>query len=116
MTDRQIFFTAEFQRQVTQLSKRYRHLRDDLEPVIEKLKQGEVIGDRLTGVGRSIFKARIRNRDAQRGKSGGYRLLYYLQIEHRVVLLTVYSKSDRSDIETREIMRYLQTWESEHPE
>lgn len=116
MTDRQIHYTDEFQHQVTRLSKRYRHVRDDVEPIIKKLENGEVLGDRLTGVKQPIYKVRIQNRDAKRGKSGGYRLLYYLHTKLRTVLLTLYSKSDRSNVETLEIIRYLKDWETGHPD
>jgi mRNA-degrading endonuclease RelE of RelBE toxin-antitoxin system len=116
MADRQIHYTDEFQHQVTRLSKRYRHVRDDVEPVIKKLTSGEILGDRLTGVHQPVYKVRVKNQDAKRGKSGGYRLLYYLQTRQRTVLLTLYSKTDRSNIETLEIVRYLKDWESAHPD
>ena len=116
MPERNVFYTDEFQDQVLRLAKRYRHVRDDVEPVIEQVSRGETPGDQLTRVARPVFKVRVPNRDARRGKRGGYRMLYYLQTGQRVVLLALYSKSDQSDIEVREITRYLQAWEREHPQ
>jgi len=65
------------------------------------------------GVKHRVYKARIPNQDARRGKSGGYRLLYYLRTESRVILLTIYSKTDQSDFEIREIERILRSWTPE---
>ncbi len=110
---RDLFFTDEFQQQVRRLSKRYRHLREDVQPVIDRLGAGETPGDRLQGIRHRVYKVRVPNRDARRGKSGGYRVLYYLQAEERAILLTLYSKSDQSDTEAREIARLLRSWEAE---
>jgi hypothetical protein len=43
---------------------------------------------------------RVQNRDARRGKRGGYRIIYYLKTERQRLLITIYSKSDKSDIST----------------
>jgi hypothetical protein len=34
----------------------------------------------------------------KKGKSGGYRALYYVRRADRIVLVTLYAKSDQSDI------------------
>ncbi len=50
---------------------------NDLNPVLIQLEAGETPGDRIQGLGSyRVYKARIRNSDAQRGKSGGYRVVY----------------------------------------
>lgn len=110
MADRLLFFTREFQEQIKRLAKRYSHIREDVEPVLAQLKAGDTPGDQIKGTKHRVYKVRIRNQDAQRGKSGGYRLIYYLRIETQVILLTLYSKSDQSDVETREIERILRSW------
>ncbi|MEK7250005.1 MAG: hypothetical protein AAB209_06220 [Bacteroidota bacterium] len=89
LSPKRVEFTDEFKRNVRILSKRYRHIRSDLDEVIKRLEAGEVVGDQVQGVGFSVFKVRVRNRDIQRGKSGGYRLLYYLRTHEMVVLVTV---------------------------
>jgi mRNA-degrading endonuclease RelE of RelBE toxin-antitoxin system len=54
-----------------------------------------------------VYKVRLPNRDAQRGKSGGYRVIYYIRTPKRIVLLTVYSKSDRSDTSADDIQAII---------
>ena len=71
-------------------------------------------GDRIPRVkGRPIFKVRIPNRDAQSGKSGGYRMLYYLVDQEQRLLLTIYSKTEQSDINAEEIIRIVEEWEQQ---
>ncbi|WP_246605583.1 type II toxin-antitoxin system RelE family toxin [Sphaerospermopsis torques-reginae] len=93
-------FSPEFEKQLYKLSKRYRKIRDDIEPVILQLQQGEIIGDRLVGLGEEyqVYKVSVKNSNIQKGKSAGYRLIYYLQTADSIILLTVYSKSDQEDI------------------
>ena len=54
-----------------------------------------------------VYKARLPNRDSGSGKRGGYRVIYYLLSEESIVLLTIYSKTDQSDIPADEIVRIL---------
>ena len=37
----------------------------------------------------SVFKVRVKNSDNQKGKSGGYRLMYYLKTSFNVLLLAI---------------------------
>jgi mRNA-degrading endonuclease RelE of RelBE toxin-antitoxin system len=45
-----IRFSDEFEEKLYQLSKRFRKIRSDVQPVIEQLQQGDFVGDRLTGI------------------------------------------------------------------
>ena len=104
-------FTPEFKRNLQTLAKKYRHIQVDVQPVVEQLQAGILPGDRVPGVNVPIFKVRIRNRDAAKGKSGGYRLLFYLQTPSEIVLITIYSKSEQSDISAGEIRQILRDFE-----
>lgn len=50
---------------------------------------------------------RLPNRAARRGKSGGFRVIYYAQFSDRVILLTIYSKTDDTDISIAEIRQLV---------
>jgi mRNA-degrading endonuclease RelE of RelBE toxin-antitoxin system len=105
----QIDLAAEFQRNLRDLKKRYRKIRIDIEAVTKELEIGNFLGDRITGIGEiyMIYKVRIKNSDINKGKSGGYRLIYQVESESSVLLLAIYSKSDRSDISTTEILEII---------
>ncbi len=101
--------TPEFQQSLRDLAKRYHSIRSDIQCVIQKLQVGNFVGDRLKGIGEGYFvlKTRVKNRDIQKGKSGGYRLVYQVESPESVMLLTIYSKSDREDISIQEIRDIL---------
>ena len=79
----------------------------DIEPVIKQLQNGELPGDKITGIGYSVFKLRIKNSDVSKGKSGGYRLIYYCQTAKGIILLTLYTKSERINIAEEDIRQII---------
>lgn len=109
----EIGYTSEFKRTLRKLSRRYRSLRSDLQPLLDALETGETPGDQLQGTNHAAFKVRVKNSDSQRGKSGGYRVVYYLQHADKSVLITLYSKSDQSDIPPEEVLRIISKYETE---
>jgi mRNA-degrading endonuclease RelE of RelBE toxin-antitoxin system len=102
-----IEFAAEFEQQIRSLAKRYRQIRSDLQAVITQLEAGERPGDLLTGLNVTAFKLRVKNSDIQKGKSAGYRIIYQVE-PARVILLTIYSKSDRTTIAAQEIEQIVE--------
>jgi mRNA-degrading endonuclease RelE of RelBE toxin-antitoxin system len=107
----QVIASARFQRDLRLLAKRYRSIRQDVQPVLEQLQSGELPGVQVSGLGCTIFKVRLRNRDVQKGKSGGYRLIYYIKMVDQIVLITIYSKSDQGDIAAAEIQEIIAEFE-----
>ena len=89
------------------LRRRYRSLQSDLQALLNALEEGHQLGDRIQGLDVPVYKVRVKNSDAQRGKSGGYRVIYYLVSADHVTLLAMYSKSDRADMDASTIKRIL---------
>ncbi|MGI9281239.1 MAG: type II toxin-antitoxin system RelE/ParE family toxin [Endozoicomonas sp.] len=54
-----------------------------------------------------MYKIRVRNSDAKRGKSGGYRVIYYLKTKEVIILVTLYSKTEQTDIQTDEVQSII---------
>ncbi|MGK7882839.1 MAG: type II toxin-antitoxin system RelE/ParE family toxin [Crocosphaera sp.] len=107
----EIIATREFQKKVRSLSKKYRHIQTDLQPILEKLRLGEILGDRIPGIKFVVYKLRIKNNDIQKGKSGGYRLIYWLQTSDCIVLLDIYSKSEQDNIDVTKISQVITQFE-----
>jgi mRNA-degrading endonuclease RelE of RelBE toxin-antitoxin system len=99
--------TSQFKRDLRDLSKKYRHIRSDVQSILERLQTGELMGDRIPKTGYEVFKVRIKNSDIQKGKSAGYRLIYYLESSHSIVLMSIYFKSENPDISLEEIAKIL---------
>ena len=100
-------YTATFLRQLNRLARKYRRIRHDLGTVIKQLLAGQTPGDQVQGTGYTVYKARVRNTDAQRGTSGSYRVIYYIVNAADILLLTVYSKTEQDDIDTETITRLI---------
>ncbi len=109
----QVEASPTFNRNLRALAKKYRNIRNDIQPVIEQLEQGELPGDQISisGVGYAVFKLRVRNSDTQKGKSGGYRLIYYVKTAMGIILLTVYAKSEQVDIAADDIRSIIAEYE-----
>ena len=105
----QIDLSPEYKQNLRTLSKRYRNIRSDTQDVFEQIRAGNFVGDRIAGLGENyiVIKVRVKNSNIQEGKSAGYRLVYQVESPTNVLLLTIYSKSDRDDISSAEILNIL---------
>ncbi len=110
----QIALTPRFKKDLRELAKRYRSIRTDLQPLIEQLQTGEIPGDRIVGIKNLIFKVRLKNSNIQKGKSGGYRVIYYLKTDEEIILATIYAKSDITDVSNETILDAIAQYEPEH--
>ncbi|MEH1861236.1 MAG: type II toxin-antitoxin system RelE/ParE family toxin [Nostoc sp.] len=117
-----IRFSDEFEQELYRLSKRFRNICSDVQPITLQLQQGNFVGDaygglrlRIAGIGEEyiVYKVRVRNSSIQKGKSAGYRLIYQVESPTSLLLLTIYSKSDREDIGANEIRDIVADFSSE---
>ncbi len=86
-----IDLTPEYKQNLRNLSKRFRNIRSDVQPIIEELQQGNILGDRISSLGEQyvVCKVRIRNSNIQKGKSARYRLIYQVELPTSILLLTI---------------------------
>ncbi|MEG3894937.1 MULTISPECIES: type II toxin-antitoxin system RelE/ParE family toxin [unclassified Microcoleus] len=106
----EIRLTPEFQRKLRTLAKKYRQVQADLHPILEQLQLGAFLGDQIPGIGSMVMKVRLKNSNIQKGKSGGYRLIYWISSPELIVLLDIYSKSDQQDTEVGEIRQIIKAF------
>lgn len=106
-TEVAIVFTPEFKRNLRQLARKYRHIKSDVQPLLDELAQGYTPGVRIPGVQYTVFKVRIRNSDSRKGRSGGYRIIYQQMHKRLIVLVTIYSKTEQTDITPNEIRQII---------
>ncbi len=103
----QVYFTSEFKRNIRRLAKKYRHVRQDIEPLIAQLLDGQTPGEQVPRVQYTVFKVRIQNSDIDKGKRSGYRLIYYVKTPEAIVLITIYVKAEQGDIEPEQLRRII---------
>jgi len=109
----EVVFTPEFKRNLRQLAKKYRQIKTDVQPLLDELMQGHTPGDQIPGVQYSVFKVRAKNSDSRKGKSGGYRIIYQRVNERLIVLVTIYSKTEQTDITPEEIRQIILNYQAQ---
>lgn len=67
-----------------------------------ELENNNLLGDKLEDIelekGTAAYKVRVANSSTNSGKSNGFRLIYYVVIDEKIYLLTLYSKKDDNRI------------------
>lgn len=99
--------SLEFQRNIRTLKKRYRNIGKDIRPTLEQIQAGQLPGDQITGTSFVVYKVRARNRDIQKGKSAGYRIIYQVKSRDSIMLIAIYSKSDRAGMSIQAIKKII---------
>ncbi len=83
--------TQLFDKQAKKLAKKYRNIKNDLNTFLSNF---EILHLQSTSIKKNLFKVRIANTNKNKGKSAGYRVYYYIQLEKTTYLLTIYDKSE----------------------
>jgi mRNA-degrading endonuclease RelE of RelBE toxin-antitoxin system len=103
----------KFSKDIKKLRKRHDSIEKDIQPLIEQLEAGEIPGDRIAENKYPVYKVRVRNSDIRRGKSSGYRVIYYTITLESILLTTIYSKSDMRNISNKEVEDIIGEYELE---
>ncbi len=104
----EVLLTKTFQNSLKILKKKYPSAKDDLLKMIHKLESDPTIGAAIQGWDSKVWKVRTASSDARKGKSGGFRTIYYWEsCASKVYLLFVYAKTQQIDVKKREIEKLL---------
>lgn len=96
-----IVVTPHFERKLKRLAKKYDSLIKDLDYVIDELSENPLMG---VPIGKDCYKIRIAISSKGRGKSGGARLITYIQIvRSSVFLVEIYDKSEQTTLTDKEV-------------
>lgn len=102
-----IGYAPEFKRSMKRLRKKYPHVQEDIQPLINQLSMGETPGDQIPGVNHTAYKVRVKNTDNPKGKSSGYRVVYYIKTSTHINLVTIYSKTSQEDIGAEQVRNII---------
>ena len=104
----QILWSDEFENQAEKLSRKHRSIFDDIAEVIEQLEKGQQPGYFMRGVGgRPLKWTRLRNRSARRGKSGGFRIVYYIG-DTSILLVMIDTRADINFVSPERLLRIVE--------
>ncbi len=78
---------------------------------------GEVISENPTigtPLGKNCYKIRLAIKSKNKGKSGGGRVITYVLTENKeIILLSIYDKNEKADLEPKELEFLLKEFESQ---
>ena len=91
-----IVTTNNKKKELKQLTKKYPSVKNDIHDLATKLLKEPKMG---TALGNDCYKIRIAITSKGKGKSGGARVITFVQIiETTIYLLSIYDKADTSNI------------------
>lgn len=104
--------TDNFERATKPLLKKYKSLKKELRELESELIAHPESG---TSLGHNVYKIRLAIKSKGKGKSGGARVITYLELETAIdeeamtiYLLTIYDKSKMDSISQQEINRLIE--------
>ena len=97
-----------FNREFKRLARKFPHVRVELAELARRLEEDERPGDKIPNVGFDVYKVRLSNPSAHKGKRGGFRIIYYVRLVDLVILLAIYAKTEQTDIAPEQIRRAIQ--------
>jgi hypothetical protein len=96
-----------FLKEAKQLSKKFKRLKSDLKDAIDEIENKNDVG---VSLGYNLFKKRVKNSSIPTGKSGGFRIIIYQQLQNRTVLISIYSKTEKESINDQELIELLKEY------
>ena len=96
-----------FEKELKKLAKKYKKISKDLVKFKKEILKNPTLG---TPLGNNCYKVRIANSSIPTGKSGGFRLITVVKVEkEKIILLTIYSKTEKEDINENELKEILRS-------
>lgn len=100
-----ILNTPEFKKEIKRLSAKYPSLHSDFDVFLNELSENPFQGKAL---GNNCYKVRLSISSKRRGKSGGARVITFVQVTNEIVILiSIYDKSEIATISEKEIKERL---------
>lgn len=114
MTDN-VFVSDAFKREAKRLVKKYVTLQASIDKLIEDLSNDPTLGD---AYGEGIYKIRLADKSKGKGKSGGFRVMYYHLIETKsgvdVIMMSIFDKSEKATVKKSDAITKLREILKEH--
>ncbi|MDQ1139381.1 type II toxin-antitoxin system RelE/ParE family toxin [Pedobacter agri] len=99
-----ITYSPIFIKKAKQLKKKHLSLVSDLTQLESILIANPKTG---TNLGNGIFKIRLAVKSKAKGKSGGHRVITYLQTEDEITMIYIYDKSEEATVSKKDIQKII---------
>lgn len=100
-------YSGNFLKEAKKLSKKFKQLKTDLKNTLKEIEDEDVLGIYL---GYNLYKKRMPNSSIPTGKSGGFRLIIYKKIDDRIVLVSIFSKTQKETLNIEELKEILKQY------
>jgi mRNA-degrading endonuclease RelE of RelBE toxin-antitoxin system len=104
-----------FKREAKRLIKKYATLQASINNLILELTNNPLAGD---AYGDDIYKVRLADKSKGKGKSGGFRVMYYHLNKTSngidILMMSIYDKSEKATIKKTDAIKKLKEILSEH--
>ncbi len=107
--------TRRFDKEFKRLVQKFPLLFEDSVELTAQIQSGGIPGDQIPNLAYEVYKVRLPNRSAKKGKSGGFRVIYYVKTQELIGMLSIYVKSEQTDIPLPEITALIEEFLSDHP-
>lgn len=95
-----------FERKAKRLKKKFASLKEEINQLIDELEENPLMG---TPIGNGFYKIRLSIHSKGKGKRGGARVITYIKIiQETVYLVSIYDKSEQSDILEAELEKLFE--------
>ena len=92
---------THFEKEAKRLKKKFYSLNNEISQLIDELEENPFLG---TALPNGFYKIRLAIRSKGKGKRGGARVVTYVRVvAETVYLLSIYDKSEQSDIADKEL-------------
>ena len=100
-----IISIPNFDRELKRLAKKYPSIKTDMKELVNELIQNPTSG---TSIGNHCYKIRLSVSSKGKGKSGGARVITYIMVSDvTVFLISIYDKSEKENINEKELLNLL---------
>jgi hypothetical protein len=97
--------TPPFEKELKRLVKKYPSFKNDITDLLIRLQNDPLSG---TPLGNNCYKIRMAISSKGQGKSGGARVITYVQIiKTTIFLLSIYDKADAANISDKELQERI---------
>jgi mRNA-degrading endonuclease RelE of RelBE toxin-antitoxin system len=90
--------TDKFSKSFKKLAKKYKNIKQDYAKLLEILQSN----NNAIKISENIYKIRLQNSSNTQGKSGGFRVVYFLKTsKNTIYLLDIFSKNEVQNIDKK---------------
>ena len=97
-----------FDKQLKKLVNKYPSLKQEYSDLLDELEEDPLAIQSIDPLGHDCYKIRMAIASKNTGKSGGARVVYYVQVvDEQVVLLSIFDKADQATVKPKQLLDLL---------